>query len=160
MFGLGCDPDNDRAIKDLLDLKQRPIDKGLIIIAAEVKQLEPYVDMLSDQLWQKAILSWPGAVSWLMPACSSVSKLLTGTHDTIAVRVTAHPVARALCEKFGKPIVSTSANKTDQPPARYAQDVYDQFADQVSCVVDGEVDILSTPSEIRDLISDKIIRGH
>ncbi len=159
VFGLGCDPDNEQALQALLDLKQRPADKGLIIIASEVKQLAPYLEAIPDDLWQKAISTWPGPVSWLMPVKSSVSNLLTGAHNTIAVRVTAHPVAKALCEQFAKPIVSTSANKTNHPPALSAIDVYEQFEGNVDCIVDGEVNTNSQPSEIRDLLSDKVIRG-
>ena len=159
VFGLGCDPDNEEAVQGILDLKQRSADKGLIIIASEVKQLEAYVDTIPEALWQKAISTWPGPVTWLMPARPSVSKLLTGQHNTIAVRVTGHPVARALCEQLAKPIVSTSANKTNRSPALSVDDIYDQFDEQVRCVVAGEVDTRSKPSEIRDLLSDKVIRG-
>ncbi len=159
VFGLGCDPDNEHAIQVVLDLKQRSADKGLIIIASAVKQLEAYVDTIPDALWQRAIATWPGPVTWLMPARSSVSRLLTGKYKTIAVRVTAHPIAKKLCEEFGKPIVSTSANKTNQPPALTVEDVYDQFHEQVNCVVSGEVDTQSKPSVIRDLASNKVIRG-
>ena len=159
VFGLGCDPDNEKAIQDILDLKQRSADKGLIIIASEIKQLEAYVDTIPDTLWQKVMSTWPGPVTWLMPARPSISKLLTGQHNTIAVRVTGHPVARAICEQLTKPIVSTSANKTNRLPALSVEDIYDQFDGQVSCVVGGEVDTRSKPSEIRDLLSDKIIRG-
>jgi len=160
VFGLGCDPDNNQAIETLLDLKQRSADKGLIIIASAVEQLDAYVDSLSDQQWQTAQDTWPGPVTWLMPARTSVAKLLTGRHATIAVRVTQHPVARALCEHFGKPIVSTSANRTDQPSALTAADIVEQFGQQINCIVDGVVDLKSAPSEIRDLLSGKIIRGH
>ena len=159
VFGLGCDADNNQAIQTLLDLKQRPAEKGLIIIASAVKQIEVYVDSLSDQQWQPALATWPGPVTWLMPARPSISSLLTGKYDTIAVRVTQHPVARALCEQFGKPIVSTSANKTNQPPALTPEGVVEQFGQQINCIVDGTVDRHSTPSEIRDLLSGKIIRS-
>ena len=160
IFGLGCDPDNDQAIQQILDLKLRPADKGLIIIASEVTQLKAYVDKLTDQQWQQAIITWPGPITWLMPAHPSVSNMLTGKHDTIAVRVTQHPIAKALCEQYGKPIVSTSANKSNEQPALSAKDVYDQFDGLVNCIVDGEVDTQSTPSEIRDLLSNKVIRSH
>ncbi len=159
VFGLGCDPDNDQAIQAVLDLKQRSADKGLIIIAAAIEQIDAYIDTLTQRQWQTVRSTWPGPVTWLMPARASVSRLLTGVHDTIAVRVTAHPVAKALCEQFGKPVVSTSANKTNCRPALTANEVIEQFDQQIRCVVDGEVDAGSAPSEIRDLLSGKVIRS-
>lgn len=160
VFGLGCDPDNEQAIQRLLSLKQRPEQKGLIIIAADVGQLANYIasDQISDEMWLRANNTWPGPVTWLMPAQGSVSKLLVGEHDTLAVRVTAHPVARQLCEHFGKPIVSTSANTTGSAPARSVAELNQQFNSGLSCIVGGEVDRQASSSEIRDLATNKVIR--
>jgi L-threonylcarbamoyladenylate synthase len=160
VFGLGCDPDNEQAIKRLLALKQRPEHKGLIIIAADISQLLNYVsdDQISNEMWQRVRESWPGPVTWLMPAQPSVSALLKGAHETLAVRVTAHPVARQLCELFGKPIVSTSANIAGANPARSVKELNQQFNDRLSCIVDGDINRDASPSEIRDLASNKVIR--
>jgi len=160
VFGLGCDPDNEQAIRRLLALKQRPEHKGLIIIAADTSQLLNYVrdDLITHEMWQKAKQTWPGPVTWLMPAKKSVSKLLTGEHDTLAVRVTDHTIARQLCEHFGKPIVSTSANISGLSATRSVDEVNQQFTNGLSCIVDGAVDRDASPSEIRDLASNKIIR--
>ena len=163
VFGLGCDPDNEQAIQQLLDLKQRPASKGLIIIASEVQQLAAFVNPLPAEQWQKVLSTWPGPVTWLMPARESVSPLLTGEHGaarTIAVRVTGHPVAKALCEQFTKPIISTSANITNKSPALSVDEVREQFNSQLACIVDGVVNMQARPSEIRDLLSDKVIRGN
>lgn len=160
VFGLGCDPDNETAIRHLLDLKNRPDEKGLIIIASDISQLSSYIneEAISDAMWQQLNSTWPGAVTWLLPASTSISKLLTGEHDTIAVRVTAHPVAGKLCKLFNKPIVSTSANFSGQQPARSVEEVRQQFLDQIKFIVDGEVEAGASPSEIRDLMTNKIIR--
>lgn len=158
VFGLGCDPDDDIALNRLLSLKQRPAEKGLIIIAASLEQLQPYIKALSEDQKQKLLATWPGRVTWLIPVKQSVSRLLVGQHDSIAARVTAHPVASELCRQYGKPLVSTSANLSGHEPARSASEVKKQFANNVDFVVDGEVDLAGKPSQIRDLISDKIIR--
>ena len=160
VFGLGCDPDNDQAIQRLLSLKQRSDQKGLIIIAADVAQLTNYIasDQMNDEMWQRVNSTWPGPVTWLMPANNSTSSLLTGDHETLAVRVTAHPVARQLCEQFGKPIVSTSANKAGEAPARSAGELNQQFDSGLSCIVTGDINQQATPSEIRDLVTNKVIR--
>jgi len=160
VFGLGCDPDNEQAIQRLLSLKQRLEQKGLIIIAADVGQLANYIasDQISDEMWLRATSTWPGPVTWLMPALPTISKLLTGDHDTVAVRVTAHPVARQLCEHFGKPIVSTSANISGSIPARSVEELNQQFNSGLSCIVGGDVNQQASASEIRDLVTNKVIR--
>ncbi|MGH8556969.1 MAG: Sua5/YciO/YrdC/YwlC family protein [Methylococcales bacterium] len=118
VFGLGCDPDNIAAIKAILELKKRPLDKGLILIAADFKQLLPYIELSDVPNSRQVLKTWPGPVTWLIRATSSVPVWLRGEHESIAVRVTAHPVAAQLCREFGKPLVSTSANPSGCPPAR------------------------------------------
>lgn len=159
VFGLGCDPDNEQALQTLLDLKQRPAKKGLILIAASIEQLRRYIQPLSDQQLERCLQSWPGPVTWLIPKSDVVSPLLSGMHETLAVRVTAHPVARELCRAFGKPIVSTSANLAGANPARSIDEIQRQFAGKINSIVDGQVDITASPSEIRDLKTNSIIRG-
>ena len=159
VFGLGCDPDNHAALVQLIELKQRAASKGVILIAADLSQLEPYVARVDKQLLQRALATWPGPFTWLFPCAQTVDPLLLGEHSTIAVRITAHPVARQLCLLFGKPIVSTSANISGHAPARSASEVQSQFGDRITVIVDGEVDVNAKPSEIRDLISNKVIRS-
>ena len=159
VFGLGCDPDNHVALTSLLALKQRPASKGLILIAAEVSQLQPYIAQVDTTLQQRALDTWPGPVTWLFPCAKQIDPLLSGDHDTIAVRVTAHPIARELCLAFGKAIVSTSANLSGQAPARTVAEVEVQFADRLAAIVEGQVDLGAQPSEIRELVSNKVIRS-
>jgi L-threonylcarbamoyladenylate synthase len=159
VFGLGCDPDNDVALTALLALKQRPASKGLILIAAEVAQLRSYIADVDASLQQRALDTWPGPVTWLFPCAKHINPLLRGEHQTIAVRVTAHLTARQLCHAFGKPIVSTSANLSGHVPARTVAEVQSQFSDRLAVIVSGQVDLKAKPSEIRDLVSNKIIRS-
>ena len=98
-------------------------------------------------------------MTWLVPANEQTSRLLTGSHSTIGVRVTAHPVAKLLCKHFGRPIVSTSANLSGMPAARSKDEVIQQFDGKLESIVDGDVDSLAQPSEIRDLITNQIIRS-
>ena len=120
-YGLGCDPRNNRAIRDLLGIKQRHWNKGLIIIAASVEQLDRYIDR--EQLnMNKVLQSWPGPTTWLLPASRDCPNWLSGEHDTLAVRVSAHPLVRRLCDILDGAIVSTSANTSGQRPARSVLD--------------------------------------
>jgi L-threonylcarbamoyladenylate synthase len=158
VYGLGCDPDNDQAVEKLLAIKQRSRDKGLILIAADFQQLRPYLAEINSSLKAKILVTWPGPVTWLWPANPAVSSLLRGKHDSIAVRVTAHPLAAALCREFGGPLVSTSANLSGKPPTRSADEVRNQLGDQLDFVLEGEIGGLSKPSLIRDALTGEIIR--
>ncbi|MDZ7803284.1 L-threonylcarbamoyladenylate synthase [Thiohalophilus sp.] len=159
VYGLGCDPDNSRAIEKILALKQRERNKGLILIASEVGQVAPYLDELPEEARHRVLASWPGPFTWLWPAKADTSEWLRGDFTTLAVRVTAHPQVRELCQAFGKPLVSTSANLSGQPPARTAAQVREQFGQQVDFVLEGEVGPHSSPTEIRDALSGELIRG-
>lgn len=159
VFGLGCDPDSELAIQTLLNLKQRAPEKGLILVAANFGQLQPYVNesLLSEAQRQAVLQSWPGPVTWIMPKQPNVLEVLSGQFDTLAVRVSAHPVVQALCQAFGKPIVSTSANLSGYAPCLTAKAVHQQFGDAFP-VLDGQVGGSDKPTEIRHSLTNQIIR--
>lgn len=160
VFGLGCDPQQQDSIKKLLKIKQRAADKGLILIASDISQILPYIEIteLSDDMWKQVQSTWPGPVTWVLPAKTNVSELIRGKHTTIAVRVSAHPLVMKLCDAFGHALISTSANRSEQQPARTVDEVGTIFGEQVDYIVDGDVGELRQPTEIRDARSGKIIR--
>lgn len=160
VMGIGCDPDNQDAVLKLLALKQRDISKGVILIAANYSQLLPYVDdkAIRQDRRTEIFSSWPGPVTWLLPKAASTPTWLCGEHDTIAVRVTNHPVVIALCQKLNKPLVSTSANLSGQLPARDQEQARQYFADQVY-YVDGAVGNNAQPSTIKHGETGQIIRA-
>lgn len=123
VYGLGCDPWNGSAVRRILAMKRRPEAKGLILIAAELAQLAPFVQWLEPTRMAEIFATWPGPHTWLLPARPETPVWLRGQHDTLAVRVIAHPLAAALCRATGMALVSTSANRTSQTPARTALEV-------------------------------------
>ena len=160
VFGLGCDPDSEAAVQRLLAIKQRPVEKGLILIAADLTQLQDYIDLsqLSNEQLARVQASWPGPFTWIMPARATTPTWLTGQFDTLAVRVTAHPQVQALCRAFGKPLVSTSANLTGEEPARRVAEIGELLASQLAHILPGEVGGQANPSEIKDARTGAIIR--
>lgn len=160
VMGIGCDPDNEAAVQALLALKQRPIEKGVILIASNYSQLLPYInDNAIQQNRRTEILSsWPGPNTWLLPKSDSTPFWVTGNHPKIAVRVSNHPVVKALCEKLGKPLVSTSANFSGEPPAMTLDEAKAMFGDSV-VYVEGDVGGYAKPSSIRDGDTSEIIRA-
>lgn len=158
VYGLGCDPLREDAVNRLLALKGRSWQEGLIVIGADYEQLRPLIDTGDGQAVARARATWPGPVTWVFPARPHVPDWLTGGRDTLAVRVTEHPDANALCSAFGRPVVSTSANAAGEPPARDAESVRRQFGVALECVLDGAVGGRRKPSEIRDALTGEILR--
>ncbi|MBW3551485.1 MAG: Sua5/YciO/YrdC/YwlC family protein [Proteobacteria bacterium] len=161
VWGLGCDPFSRDAVMRLLAIKQRPIDKGLILIAARRAQLDGLLDWdaLPPQRRRAVWNSWPGPHTWVVPASALVPDWITGTHSGVAVRVSAHPLVVQLCEAFGGPLVSTSANLAGAPPA-FRREALDPallpLLDEVSF---GETGGLPAPTAIQDAHSGAVLRG-
>lgn len=156
-YGLGCDPMNPNAVKRLLKLKKRSPSKGLILIAAYVRQLHPYLENVSPTLATRMRSHWPGPHTWLVPATAQCPAALRGTHDTVAVRVTAHTGSAKLCRAVNMALVSTSANLSGGKPAKTAAECRRLFGKRV-LVIPGPIGIRRRPSTIQDLVSGKIIR--
>lgn len=158
VYGLGCDPRNEAAMCRLLALKQRPVEMGVILIASRIEQLEPYIAPLDEATRARLNATWPGPVTWVVPAKEETPVWLRGAHTTIAVRVTAHSVAAALCEAAQSALVSTSANRTGEPPVRDAETVSRIFGDEIDYILSGAVGGLEKPTEIRDARTGEVIR--
>lgn len=158
VYGLGCDPADADAVMRLLALKQRPWQKGLILIAAEPAALAPWIAPLDEAIRQRIEPTWPGPVTWLLPAAADCPATVRGEHDSVAVRVTAHPTAAALCRRWGGALVSTSANRGGGEPARDAATVRRLFGDRLDAVIDAPVGDLERPTPIRDGRTGKTLR--
>ncbi|WP_331828342.1 Sua5/YciO/YrdC/YwlC family protein [Candidatus Blochmannia sp. SNP] len=160
VFGLGCDPDNKHAIHTLLKIKNRSWKKGLILIAANYAQLLKYIDdsCLNEKQRSRAFSIWPRPVTWVFPAKMNSPFWLTGQFSSLAVRISYFEPIQRLCLAFGKPLVSTSANLSGQPPARTITEVYKQFGHGIPIMYE-DVFGRPNPSEIRDVVTGKLIRG-
>jgi L-threonylcarbamoyladenylate synthase len=156
VFGLGCLPDDERALQRLLDIKRRDAGKGLILIAADASQLDGWIDLPTGKFLPEPDPSSP--TTWIVPPGPHVTRLLRGDHENLAVRITTNPTAKMLCEAVSSPLVSTSANLSGKPTARNRFVLQRQFANVVDYIVPGDRGPASGPSEIRDLISGHILR--
>lgn len=159
VWGLGCDPWNLEAVERILTLKQRPVEKGLILIASDFGQLMPFILPPPKERFPQILRSWPGAVTWILPASPTCPAWIRGSHATVATRVTAHPVAAALCRAFGAPLVSTSANPAQSPPALSALSLRRYFGRRADLLlVPGPVGNLRGPTPIFDALSGRCLR--
>jgi len=158
IFGLGCDPANESAIRKLLSLKERKESAGFVLIASDYSQLKPWVADIDQVFIDKAMQTWPGPVTWLFPRAAGVPDYVAGNHETIAVRITAHEPSRNLCAAFGSALVSSSANHSAERPACSTAEVDAYFGKNIKGILAGPLGGANKPSEIRDLISGAIIR--
>ena len=159
VWGLGCDPDNPHAVTKVLSLKDREVGKGLILIAANIDMFKPYLTTTTSEQRQLMASTWPGPVTWLVPNNDLAPPWITGGQSSLAIRVTAHPVAAALSHLFGGPIVSTSANPQGFPAAITLTKIKAYFGNNIDAFTPGNIGRASKPSEIRDLVSGRVIRA-
>lgn len=158
VWGLGCDPFDEQAVRRVLALKQRSEAKGLILIAADVAQVLPWLAALTPAQRDAALATWPGPYTWIVPAPDAPA-WLRGEHASLAVRVSAHPGVQALCRAWGGPLVSTSANRSGEPPARDAAELRQQFGDGLGFILPGALGGDPNPSEIRDAMTGAVLRA-
>lgn len=158
VWGLGCDPWNEVAVERLLELKQRSLSKGLILVGATISQFAWLLADLSAAQKSRLQLSWPGPTTWLVPHQDRVPDWISGQHESVALRVSDHPVVVELGLAFGGPIVSTSANVTGCRGALEQHQLQRLFAAELDYLVPGRLGGHPRPSMIRDLLSDTIIR--
>lgn len=163
VYGLGCDPLGADAVRRILGIKERDESMGLILIAADFAALSPFVLPLPPARMREIADTWPGPNTWLLPARPDTPRWLTGRHDTLAVRVTGHPVAAALCRAGAAvgigALVSTSANRSGRSPARTAFAVRRDLPDGPDLIVTGPCRGAERPSTIRDGRTGRVLRG-
>jgi L-threonylcarbamoyladenylate synthase len=159
VFGLGCLPDDRRAVLRLLEIKRRSWRKGLVLIGATLAQLERYALLPPEPRRSEILATWPGPVTWALPARPAAPPWITGGRDTVAVRLTAHPLARELCLQVGGAIVSTSANVSRRPPYRRVLALRRALGASLDGVLAGELGGLAQPTVIRDARTGATLRA-
>jgi len=157
VYGLGCDPLSQKAVERILQLKQRPVEKGLIIIAANLKQLLPYIDISDAETRQ--IEAYKKPMTWLVKKSELTPAWVTGNHSKVAIRICQHPQVIEICNLLQHPIVSTSANPAGATPANSALKAMQYFSDRVDSYIFGSTGKLNKPTPITDLQSSSIIRN-
>lgn len=159
VWGLGCDPFNKTAVKKLLALKSRPIEKGMILVAGEEQQLQPWCEQLPPHLAQKLITPCHTPTTWLVEDTNIAPDWIRGKFTSTAIRLSQHAGVQALCRAYGGVIVSTSANPAGQPPALSIEQVQDYFANEVEAIFLDKLGSATQPSQIKELTSEKTIRS-
>lgn len=154
VWGLGCLPGIEAAVMRVLELKSRPVDKGLILLGSAAEQFNSVASGLAHDLPE------PGdaPITYLVPHGDRVPFWIHGGSPKVAVRLTRHPIVVRLCESVDAPLVSTSANPASEPPALSADDVERYFGTRLDAIVPGALGGASGPSQIVDLESGEVVR--
>jgi L-threonylcarbamoyladenylate synthase len=160
IWGFGCHPRLASSVIKILDIKQRPVTKGLILLSSQLEYCAPYIDpnLLSEQ----TDLIKPGdkkPTTWLVPAAESCPIWLRGRFPTIALRITSHPFIDAICDQMKSPLVSTSANRHRRSTVRSALQARRQFGEELDFVVTGFNTGTNRASEIKLLVSGEVVRS-
>ena len=180
VWGIGCDPFNQQAVEQLLAIKQRPLEKGMIVVTDSVSRLKMLLNSLNEDQRQQVLVSWRNdtdsdvnskqAHTWLLPLSEnlpvSIPAWITGSHHSVAVRVIDHPLVQQLCRQvvsvhnpYGF-VVSTSCNPSGQPPALTLSQAQAYFSDSNEQVgyLKGETLGYQLPSQISDARTGQVIR--
>lgn len=160
VWGFGCDPNNPRAVERLLALKQRPVEKGLILVAASAEQFAPYLEGLNESLISKFSQPAIGPTTWLVPDNGTAKSWIKGDFNSVALRVSTHKLVVDLCTIVGGPIVSSSANISGEATRQWPWQLRRYLGYQgLDFILPGQLKANARPSEIRDLISNEVIRS-
>lgn len=158
VYGLGCRADDRAATERICALKDRRVEQGVIVLIRNLEQLADWIEPVPDKQKDKLASTWPGPVTWLIPATEHCPAWLKGRHPSLAVRQSAHPLCKQICESLDVPLVSTSANRSGQAPARSAAEAEKIFGDEVDLIIDAPLGDAEKPSAIFDLRSGDKLR--
>lgn len=151
-YGLGVDPRSDAAVAALYEVKGRASSEALPLIASDLARIEAQLGPLSDTARKLAAAFWPGPLTLVVPmGAARLAAGVTAGRDTLAIRVPAHLVARAVAGAIGGLVTSTSANRSGQPPASTAQEVMRALGRDVALVLDGGATTGESASTIVDV---------
>jgi len=137
VYGLGAWATNEPAVKRVYEVKERPRDRALPLLLANISQINEVAYPVPQIAWVLAQNFLPGALTLVLYKSESVPDIITGEGKTVAVRIPRHPVPIALIKGLEAPIVGTSANLSGKQITLTADEVYAQFGDKIDLVIDG-----------------------
>lgn len=159
VWGLGCDPFNEAAVRRILTLKSRPESKGLILVSGAQEELSPWLNTLDSKAAQRLISQNETPTSWVVPDIQITPSWVRGEHQSVAIRLSQHQPVQRLCAAFKGVIVSTSANPAGLEPAMSAEEVNAYFGDRIDAIFDASLGDASQPSQVRDILTDTLFRA-
>jgi L-threonylcarbamoyladenylate synthase len=154
IYGIGCDPFNKSSVENIFDIKGRDLTKNFIILASNIKYLKRIID---NNLFKNKALIDGSFTTWVVPT-NKDCPLWLSTNKSIAIRITNHPVVDELCENIGGPVISTSANCSNQKYTDNITAIENIFDGKIDCIVKGQLGNEKKSSMIKDILTNKILR--
>ncbi|PYO02419.1 MAG: threonylcarbamoyl-AMP synthase [Candidatus Rokuibacteriota bacterium] len=150
-YGLGAAALDTAAVRRVFDVKGRPESRPLLVLVDSVLMVERLAANISITARQLMARHWPGALTLVIPAATTVPRELSAGTATIGVRLSSHPVATGLVTALGGPVTAPSANVSDEAPPTTVADVLAYFGDTIALVLDGGPTAGGPPSTVLDV---------
>jgi L-threonylcarbamoyladenylate synthase len=150
-YGLGADPLNPAAVARVRELKGREEDKPILLLLADASEADRFISDRSRAFEEVAARFWPGPLTIVGKAVSTLPPEITAGTGTVGVRVPADESVRELLRQCGGALTATSANPSGKEPARTAAEVFDYFGDEIDLIVDGGEVTATEPSTVLDV---------
>jgi len=149
IWGIGCDATNEKAVERIFQLKNRPDQKALIVLVADEMDVLKHVANTDLRVFDYVKQS-PRPVTVVYEGAIGLADNLVGKDGSVAIRITDDTFCKHLIKRFRKPIVSTSANVSGEPPARYFSEIKDEIKKGVDFVVKyrQDDDNIASPSMV------------
>jgi len=158
IYGLGCLANNPVGIQKIIQLKNRDLNKGFILLASDIRFLILYINSaISRDLLKKISLPSENPTTFLVPKSEELSPLLAGGNEFLAIRITSNSLIKFFCEKTDSALISTSANLQGKKAATTKREIKRYFGNELDYALPPSR-YNSQPSRIINLITGKRIR--
>lgn len=152
-YGIGCDLFNQKAIKQIMQLKKRPKQKPFSFMCSDLTDISKYAHV-SNTAYRLLKKNLPGPYTFVLPGTKLVPKVMATKQKTVGIKVPTHPISRLLLETLGTPIVNTSVQLEDEDsPLAEPFEIEQYIGNRIGLVIDGGA-IYTDPSSVIDLTSD------
>jgi L-threonylcarbamoyladenylate synthase len=150
-YAIGAMAMNEKAVKKIFDIKNRPYGKPLPLIVDDIQTLHTAAKKIPDQAIALMKKFWPGPLTIILEARKELPLLITGEGKNVAVRIPGESAALQIAKSINVPITATSANLSSMPPAINAEEVLSYFGDNIDLILDGGQAPGGKPSTILDV---------
>lgn len=149
VWGIGCDATNEEAVKKIYELKRRVDNKAMLVLTDNSAKLNIYVSRVPEIAWDLIDIA-DKPLTIIYPKAKNLATNLLADDGSVGIRITSEPFSRSLCERFRKPLVSTSANISGQTSPANFQEISEEIKAGVDYIVNYRQDekIKSNPSGI------------
>jgi L-threonylcarbamoyladenylate synthase len=155
IWGIGCDATNAEAVEKVYQIKERPSGKSMLILVSDIEMAESYTEDTPDLTWE-VMAETLDPLTLIFPHAKNLAANLPASDGSIGIRLPKDPFCLSLIRQFGKPIVSSSANRSHEMPPQLFIDIPKEFAGLVDYVVMWRQDDFrpGTPSTVVRLGND------